>query len=333
MNFQKNDVIYKFRLMKKLGQGSFGSVWLATDTALESQVALKILPADFSKVVDTLEEARNGHKVNHRNLLQIYSADIVRIDSSNVMAVLIAQEYHERGTVETLLNARHFLPTPTLIKILKDVLLGLEYLHNGGIIHNDIKPGNILIDKQGNGILSDYGISGVINGECSTIAKNAYIPHQAPESRFNNEIDFQTDIYQLGCTAFRLANNVTEREFTSFQPYVPNTVVKIIKRSIDANRDIRYKTALEMRRDLEKCSFPGYWTVDNNDYLGIGNRYEYRFDIVPKAERKFDFNARKRNTQSGRETRILDFCLSNLSARQLESIKTKFFQWVINNAS
>lgn len=333
MNFQENDIIYKFRLIKKLGQGSFGSVWLATDTAIESQVALKILPADFSKVVDTLEEARNGHKVNHRNLLQIYSADIVRIGNSSDMVVLIAQEYHERGTVETLLNARTFLPMPTLIKILKDVLSGLEYLHNGGIIHNDIKPGNILIDKQDNGILSDYGISGVINGANSTIAKNAYFPHQAPESRLNNNIDIQTDIYQLGCTAFRLANNVKERDFTSFQPYVPSKIVRIIKKSMDANREIRYKTALEMRRDLEKCSFPGYWTVDNNDYLGIGNRYEYRFYIEPKAERKFDFNARKKNTQSGHETRILKFCESNLSARKLESIKTKFFQWVIDNAS
>ena len=128
MNFNVGEVIYKYRLDRKLGQGAFGQVWLATDIIIENQVALKILPSEFRSVIQTLEEARNGHKVNHNNLLKIYSADIVPTSNPDVAIVVIAQEYHKNGTIESRLNSLDFLDLPILLKVLKDVLLGLEYL-------------------------------------------------------------------------------------------------------------------------------------------------------------------------------------------------------------
>lgn len=158
MTFKENDIIYKFELEKRLGKGCFGEVWLAKDTHIDKEVALKILPSDFSSIVQQLEEAKNGKKVSHKNLLEIFYADVVKV-SDGTFVTLIAQAYQKNGTIESHLNAQNFLPLPQLLKVLTDVLLGLEYLHNGGVIHNDIKPSNILLDEHGNGILADYGIS------------------------------------------------------------------------------------------------------------------------------------------------------------------------------
>lgn len=333
MNLTVGDNIYKYRLDRKLGQGSFGQVWLATDTTIDSQVALKVLPSEFRRVAQILEEARNGHKVNHNNLLTIYYADIVPTTTAGVAIVVIAQEYHEKGTIESELNSFNFLPLPRLIKILKDILLGLEYLHNGGIIHNDIKPGNILVDKYGNGILADYGISGVSNDGSAIAAKSAYIPHQAPESRTTHNIDIQTDIFQIGCTAYRLANSVSDITFSNYQPYVPKRLVSIIKKALNDDRSKRYSSALEIRRDLEKLCFPGYWdSSSDGSLIGKGNKYDYQFEIIPKAVDLFDFNAYQINRGTSKRNKIRMHCCMNLSTKELQKYKTSFFEWVINNA-
>lgn len=333
MNLNKGDEIYKYRLDKKLGQGSFGQVWLATDTSIDSKVALKVLPSKFSKVAQILEEARNGHKVNHSNLLKIYYADIVPTSTPGVAIVIIAQEYHEKGTIESELNSLNFLPLPRLLKVLKDILLGLEYLHNGGIIHNDIKPGNILLDNHGNGILADYGISGVSPDGNFIEAKAAYILHQAPESRVTNNIDIQTDIYQIGCTAYRLANSVTETTFSNYQPYVPKRLVSIIKKAMNNDRSKRYSSALEIRRDLEKLCFPGYWDSSSDGTLiGKGKKYDYKYEIIPKANDLFDFESFQINRETNKINKINIYCAKNLSKKEVQKHISSFFEWVINNA-
>lgn len=333
MNFNVGEVIYKYRLDRKLGQGAFGQVWLATDIIIENQVALKILPSEFRSVIQTLEEARNGHKVNHNNLLKIYSADIVPTSNPDVAIVVIAQEYHKNGTIESRLNSLDFLDLPILLKVLKDVLLGLEYLHNGGIIHNDIKPGNILLDNYNNGILSDYGISGFSIDGGSITAKNAYILHQAPESKQDKKIDVQTDIYQLGCTAYRLANSVTDISFSAFQPYVPSKLVSIIRKAMNSDRSKRYISALEMRRDLEKLNYPGYWTTTKGgDLIGKGRNYDYEFEDLSMANGLYDFKSYKIKRDTGRRLKIGRYCKSNLNKRDFTKTKNGYFAWVINNA-
>ena len=333
MNLNIGDTIYKYRLDRKLGQGSFGQVWLATDTTIDSQVALKILPAEFSRVAQILEEARNGHKVNHTNLLKIYSADIVQTTIAGVAIVTIAQQFHKNGTVETELNSHNFLPLPRLIKILKDILLGLEYLHNGGIIHNDIKPGNILLDDHGNGILSDYGISGISADGSAITAKAAYILHQAPESKATNTIDIQTDLYQIGCTAYRLANSVSDSTFSTFQPYVPKRLVSIIKKTMHSDRSKRYSSALEIRRELEKLCFPGYWdSAADGTLMGKGKKYDYTYDVIPKSTDIFDFLAYQINRDTNKKSKISKYCSKNLSKKDIHKLRVSFFDWVINNA-
>lgn len=353
--FVKGQKIYKYELQTKLGNGAFGEVWLAKDISVDRVVALKILPASFSKVASTLEEARIGNKVNHKNLLEIYCADIISVEKDKNL-VLIAQAYQENGSITKHLNARNFLTLPCLIKVLEDVLAGLEYLHNGNIIHNDIKPGNILMDKNNNAILSDYGISSVAEEGVSVSPKNTYLLHGAPEILSGKSgISVLTDIYQLGCTAYRLANGIdeiyikegiTKEEFikmkderklpsTKHQPYVPKKLAKIINKATELDPSKRYVSALEMRRDLEKLSFPGYWTTDENDtskLVGIGEKYIYKYKIIPKAGNLFEVECERTNIKSGKSNKITDFCKKNMKEKDKDKLIYQYFEYIINNA-
>lgn len=355
MTFKEKDTIYKFELVKRLGNGSFGEVWLAKDTTIDKEVALKILPSDFKSVVKKLEEAKNGKKVSHKNLLEIFYADVVQL-SPDLCVALIAQEYQANGTVETCLNAQKFLPLPKLIKILTDVLLGLEYLHNAGVIHNDIKPSNILLDEYGNGVLSDYGISSFSIDKSPVSPKSIYKIHGAPETiGSTHKISISTDIYQLGCTAYRLANGISEIKddwlrdpdhfdeakikgkipTKKYQPYVPKKLATIINKAIEVNPDKRYSSAIEMKHAIEKLHFPGHWTTNptnTSELIGYGKNYSYTYEIIPKAKNLFDFNAYQANKDGNRTTRKTDFCKKNLSLKEKDKLLKDFFEWVFNNA-
>ena len=353
--FKEKDSIYKYVLEKRLGNGSFGEVWLAKDTTIDKEVALKILPSDFVSVIKNLEEAKNGNKVKHPNLLDIFYADVVTI-SPDVCVALIAQEYQKNGTVETLLNAHNFLPLPKLLKILTDVLLGLEYLHNGGVIHNDIKPSNILLDEHGNGVLADYGISSFSIDKNPVSPKSIYIIHGAPETlcATSPQISVSTDIYQLGCTAYRLVNGISEikkdivqdpEHFVeakikgkipsrNYKPYVPKKLAAVINKAIDVNPQNRYASAIDMKHALEKLFFPGFWTTNPtniSELIGYGNNYSYTYKIIPKANSLFDFFAYQ-TTKNNKTTQKHDFCKKNITTKEKDKLLKDYFEWVINNA-
>ena len=354
MIFKEEDTIYKYKLVKRLGKGSFGEVWLANDTTLDIDVALKILPSDFGTIAKQLEEAKNGKKVIHKNLLKIQYADVAKAPDGTIVT-LIAQDYQKNGTIETCLNAHNFLPLHNLIKILTDILLGLEYLHNGGIFHNDIKPSNILMDEHGNGILADYGISSFSIDKSPVSPKNVYKIHAAPETISGaQQISILTDIYQLGCTAYRLANGIgtIKNDFLKdpanfytaklagkipsrkYQPYVPKKLAYIINKAIEFDPNKRYASAIEMKHALEQLHFPGYWTtnpINTSELIGYGKNYSYTYEIIPKANNLFDINAFQTNKE-GKRTRKTDYCKKNLSLKEKDKLIKDYFEWVISNA-
>ncbi|WP_119789370.1 serine/threonine-protein kinase [Flavobacterium anhuiense] len=354
MIFSKGTSIYKYELIQKLGSGNFSSVWLAKDNSIDSNTALKILNPSFQTVVQLLEEARIGNKLNHPNLLKIQYADIVSYNGGQL--TLIAQEYHPNGSIIGLLNSGNFLELPTAIRLFTDILRGLEHLHAQGFFHNDIKPSNILIGSKGEGILADYGITGASNSTGTAIPKDAYIIHRAPETLVGNYINIQTDIYQTGLTFYRLVNGIgnIKNDFSkygetkfeelkskgkipdtkNYEAFVPQKIRKIINKAVNINPLKRFSSALEMRRELEKCCFPGFWTMDaNGNLMGIGSAYKYRFEIIAKKNYKFDFNAYKIKISSNVETKIGAYSLKTLDSNNIETAKETFINWVIENAS
>jgi serine/threonine protein kinase len=354
MAFSKGDVIYKYKLLQTLGSGNFSSVWLATDNSIDADTALKILNPSFQTVAQLLEEARIGNKLNHNNLLKIRYADVVPYNGGQL--TLIAQEYHPNGSIVGLLNSGNFLDLPDAIRLFTDILRGLEHLHSQGFFHNDIKPSNILIGSNNEGVLADYGITGASTSSGTAIPKDAYIIHRAPETLKGNYINVQTDIYQTGVTFFRLVNGIGnikddflkygESKFEdlkakgkipdtkNYEPFVPQRIKKIINTAVNPDYSKRYSSALEMRRELEKCFYHGYWTMDSNgNLIGKGAKYHYRFEIIAKKNSKFDFVPHKKNIQNGRETKIGAYTLKSAESKPIGKAKDTFIKWVIENAS
>lgn len=300
--FTPGNQCYKYTLQTLLSNPATSQtdVWLAQDQATQTSVALKVLDNRFGAVPQRLYEAQFGARLRHTNLCEVVGADIFTWPTSPngspvpVEYVAIGFRYQPKGTCSSLIAGPGIVPVDTVHRLLLDVLSGLEYLHEQGWQHNDIKPANILVGPHDEFMLTDYGIAwapnmGIVNTSC-------YIPHIAPESvqgipgaySANHQPTARTDLYQLGVTAYRLLNGVSlirqtfdqmnaagQRDLflekvmngdipdrSAYQPTVPNRLRHIINRALSLDPTDRYLSALEMRRDLERLYFPHVWKFD-----------------------------------------------------------------------
>lgn len=325
--------LYKYKLRKRIGRGSFGEVWLAYDQAVNHEYAIKILEARTT-LIERLREARIGHQLDHPNVVRVHQADVTRLGQQEY--VVLAMDYVADGPITNLANSSGYLALPNVIRLARDILRGLEYLHTNDLIHNDIKPENVLIGPQGQGMLTDYGIVGLAQEGVPIPTSVFYKIHAAPEVVSENLISAQSDIYQVGLTLFRLlvGVDVLRRKFyelgeqdyykaaensrlfktADFPAYVPSRLLRIVKQAAHPSVDARYSTALQMRRELEKLSYPGHWTVDHRgEFVGHNGAFTYRFEVRSSRAGRFDVVAFKRNLKTGRETRCLKYCHSNIT--------------------
>ena len=325
--------LYKYQLRQKIGSGSFGEVWLADDQAVGHEYAIKILKPGVP-IPERLREAQIGHLLDHNNVVRVHQADVGRQGQHDY--VIIAMDYMPSGPVTKLANPSMYLPLPEVIRLGKDILRGLEYLHGHDFYHNDIKPENALIGPQSQGMLTDYGIVGITQGGAPVPSPMFYKIHAAPEVHGTSGITAQTDVFQAGLTLFRMAvglNTLREKfialgeqgyydavaqanliSASDFPAHVPSRLRRIILKATHPDLNERYGSALEMRRELEKLNYPGYWTVEpNGNFVGFNGAYSYRFEMTKKAGNKYDVTAFKRSRSTGRETRFSKFCQTNVT--------------------
>ena len=331
--------LYKYRLVSQIGAGGFGQVWKAHDVAIGREIAVKLLDASRVAVDERLREAKIGNLLVHPNLVRVHYADVVQDAGRHL--VVVAMDYHIRGSIAAHINACNFTPLPLLLTVLIDILRGLEYLHEQHFYHNDIKPQNILVGPSGEGILTDYGISCYSPDGQSVNHRGFYKLHVAPETLDTDLVNVQTDVYQVGATAFRLLNGLGmlqdkmnllgEDAYNQlvqtgkliagddYLPFVPENLKRVIKKATHVDPAKRYQSALEMRRALERLSYPGYWTCDATGALiGHNGGYEYSFEVQPKGPNQSDLTTKRRKTATGRETRVTGYCRKNLNQQDLD---------------
>jgi eukaryotic-like serine/threonine-protein kinase len=337
----------KYQLMRPIGRGSFGEVWLAKDQAVDHEYAIKVLNAGVG-IDQRLQEAQVGHSFTHNNLVRVHQADVATNGK-----VVIAMDYFPEGAITTLSNPGNFLPLPIALRSVIDLLQGLEHLHLHNFFHNDVKPQNILRGFQGQAKLADYGIVGVSDTGGPVQPTSWYVLHAAPETVAGNGIEARTDIFQTGLTLFRLLVGLgaLEAKFNTlggagyadaiangalitsadFPPYIPNAVRRVVNKSVDPDPAKRFQSALEMRRALEKLSFAGHWTVDAAGMLcGEDTRHTYRFESTPAAGANASVAAFKTNKNSGRETRITQYTERNLRNAEAKRLVDNFFRAVVD---
>lgn len=341
--------LYKYNLGYRIGGGNFGEVWVAVDQAIGHEYAIKILKPD-TPIHERLREAQIGHILDHNNVVKVHQADVTRLGGQDI--VIIAMDYMPNGPITKLANPSLYIPLPDVIRLGIDILRGLEYLHGHDFFHNDVKPENVLIGPQEQGMLTDYGIVGVTQDGAPVAPASFYKIHAAPEIINSNTISAKTDVFQAGLTLFRMLvglnilmqkfNELGETDYyraleggelissSSFPPYVPSRLKRIIQKAADPDPSKRYGSALEMRRELEKLNYPGYWTIKpSGEFIGYNGRYAYRYEQQKKAGNRFDIQVFKRNLKSNRETKISSYCHKNITNSDAKKKIAKFVKAVV----
>ena len=206
MQLQSNTLFHdRYRLIEMKGRGSFGEVWLARDEHLDMEVAIKVYIAlDDRGVAEFKSEYKTTFGLNHPNLLHANHFDQCESRPYLVMPYCPGAATNYIGNIDE----------PTLWRFIRDVASGLEYLHSMGIIHHDIKPDNVLIDTEGNFLITDFGISKKIR---STLRRNSMrqveenevgggsISYMGPEMfGAKPESVNATDIWALGATLYEM---------------------------------------------------------------------------------------------------------------------------------
>ncbi len=264
-----NKQVGGYKLLRRIGEGGMGEVYLAEQLTMHRQVALKIL---HDKWVDDEEfrkrfllEARAAGKLSHQNLIQVY--DVSKYQGKYYFAM----EYIDGVTVEDLIRHEGKLELERIVDISLQVCNALNYLSHNGIVHRDIKPANIMITKEGVCKLGDFGfIQNVYDAELmqegTTLGTPDYIsPEQA---RGERNLDVRSDIYSLGASIFHMLAGAplfegscskVMRDHIESQPPdlrqlredTPAELVRILQRMLAKDPIDRYQSAEDLIRDLE----------------------------------------------------------------------------------
>lgn len=224
---ERSQKISHFRLKNLLGAGAMGKVYRAEDLAARRDVALKILSPEYAKYPHFLQrfqnEARALGKLNHPNIVAAFD---VGEDGGRYYVVM---ELCEGQSLEERLKNKKPIPVPEALEIALQAARGLEHAHERGLIHRDIKPGNILVSKEGIAKILDLGLSkntestdGYATAQGMTVGTPHYMsPEQA---RGSAQTDLRTDIYSLGVTLFHM--------LTGSPPFVAKSAEKIMEKHL-----------------------------------------------------------------------------------------------------
>lgn len=205
--------IGKYERIDVLGYGATGIVYLAWDSLLRKQVALKEVNVQAGDVERFLEEARLLDRLQHPNIVRVHSVDYV--DGK----VLIAMEYVEGVNLQELLRQKGRLPIPQAIDIAVQVLDALQYAHRHHTIHRDIKPANILLRRDGVVKLVDFGLATILGTGSYAGGAGTYV-YMAPEDFEEEEhSDHRSDLWAVGVTLFEMLTG--QRPFNATKPKDP----------------------------------------------------------------------------------------------------------------
>ncbi len=257
--------IGKYKIIKRLGSGGFGSVYLGIDTWVKRKVAIKVPHNQSDPLEKLLKEARIQAKLQHPNIVQLYSAE----RRENIF--FMVSEYIEGGALDRYLKAKGKLTWDEAVSIIFQVCDAVQFAHSMGIIHRDIRPANILLTRDKRVKMTDFGTSRYLNVDSVAMTRVGCPPYMAPE-HFEGKATFQSDVYSIGMMFYELL--VGKLPFSNFNPLKieeeaknrlftsPDLKVEgltkykamVIMKALAKSLKERFKTPLELKKAILKVS-------------------------------------------------------------------------------
>jgi serine/threonine protein kinase len=262
----------QYEILRELGRGGMGIVLLARDERLDRLVALKVLPPQLAKQEETkerfLREARMAAQLSHPNIVPVYRADEI-----NGFA-FFAMGFVEGETLGERIRDRGALPAADVVRVLREVAWALAYAHARGIVHRDVKPDNILLERgSGRSVVTDFGIARSDFNPALTQDGHVLgtVHFMSPEQASGEPLDGRSDLYALGCIGFLalsgrlpfegsapqaiLVAHATKEppSLRSVAPAVPPALAAVIDQCLRKRADDRFANGEELADALGKA--------------------------------------------------------------------------------
>ncbi|HEV2934063.1 MAG TPA: Stk1 family PASTA domain-containing Ser/Thr kinase [Streptosporangiaceae bacterium] len=289
----------RYELDGVVGRGGMAEVYRARDIRLDRIVAIKTLRADLAR--DQIfqarfrREAQSAASLNHPNVVAVY--DTGEDMATGVPVPYIVMEYVDGRTVRDLLQDGHRLLPERSLEIIDGVLRALDYSHQAGIVHRDIKPGNVMVTRNGDIKVMDFGIARAMSDAQATMTQTAQVigtaQYLSPEQARGERVDSRSDLYSTGCLLYELLTgrppftgdspvaiayqHVRENPIppSRVDPDVPAWADAIVLKAMAKSPADRYQTAADMRADLQRAA----------SGLPVAAAPPTRVDMYPQTQR------------------------------------------------
>jgi serine/threonine protein kinase len=259
--FLQGQKVGKYEILRSLGSGGFGSVFLAKDTWLDIKVAIKVPHKQSAELYKLLKEPRLQAALNHPNIVRMLAAE------KEKDVFFMVMEYVKGPTLEKILDKEKTLECDLSLDYIRQIAYGIDHAHKNKIIHRDLRPSNVLVSEEGTAKITDFGTSAWLNAAPYASTRIGSPPYMAPE-QFMGKASYSSDIYSIGCIfyemligrppifdpdPFKILEKAQQGRITPPRlkdGRVPREVDEIIMTCLAARAEDRYPSAGDLARTL-----------------------------------------------------------------------------------